>query len=247
MKALILAAGYATRLYPLTENQPKPLLKVGGKPIIEHLLERIWNLPEIDEVFIVTNARFYDNFVAWLKSFSYPKKIVLLSDRTQSKDDRLGAVGDINFIIGQKDIVDDLLILGGDNLFEDDLSPAKDFFLKSAGSVILLNDVKDKELAKKYGIAELDQNRKIVQFLEKPNDPPSTLSSTLIYFLKQKHLRHIPEALRTGFADRTGDFICYLSKKEDVYGLSLSGKWFDIGSFESLNEADRFLLTKVEK
>jgi glucose-1-phosphate thymidylyltransferase len=128
MKALILAAGYATRMYPLTENQPKPLLKVGKSSIIEHQLKRLKELPEVEEIFIVTNARFYDQFRIWLNNFTYPKKITLINDGTLSKDDRLGAVGDINFSLKEAEINGDMLVLAGDNLFEDDLKDFLKFF-----------------------------------------------------------------------------------------------------------------------
>lgn len=243
MKAIILAAGYATRMYPLTENQPKPLLKVAEKPMLNYILEKLKPLPEISEIFVVTNARFYDTFRVWLNSFTSPQKIHLINDGTQSKDDRLGAVGDINFILKEEDINDDLLILGGDNLFEDDLSGLMNLF-REKGSTILLNEVKDKEAAKRFGIVSIDQNKKITRFVEKPMSPESTLAATLIYALKKDDLSLLGEAIKSGFADRTGDFIAYLSKRRSVYGLNIKGKWFDIGSFESLNEANEHFKKK---
>lgn len=243
MKAIILAAGYATRMYPLTENQPKPLLKVSEKPMLNYILEKIKNLPEIKEIFVVTNARFYDTFRVWLNSFTYPKKIRLINDGTVSKDDRLGAVGDINFILKEEDVNDDLLIIGGDNLFEDDLSGLMKSF-REKGSTILLNEVKDKETAKRFGIVSLDPNKKITRFVEKPENPESTLAATLIYAIKKEDISLLGEAVKSGFADRTGDFIAYLSKKRSVYGKLISGKWFDIGSFESMSEANDYFKKK---
>ncbi len=239
MKALVLAAGYATRMYPLTESQPKPLLKVGKKTIIEHILGKIKTLKEVDEVFIVTNARFYDLFRVWSNKLSFPKKITLVNDGTISKDDRLGAIGDILFTLRENDVNDDLLIIGGDNLFEDDLNTLIKFFKEKKSSVIFLNDVKNLEAAKLYGIVTLDKDQKIIRFVEKPPKPESTLASTLIYVLKKDHLLYIQEAMTHGFADHTGDFICYLSKKEKIYGFNLKGKWFDIGSLEALKEAEK--------
>lgn len=238
MKALILAAGYATRLYPLTENQPKPLLPIGKKKLIEHILDKIKGLQEIKEVFIVTNARFYDTFRIWKNSYSYPKKIILVNDGTVSKDDRLGAIGDINFVLREEDVNDDLLIIGGDNLFEDNLKKFLKIF-QEKGSSIMLDDVKELEKAKLYGVVTLDKEQKIIRFMEKPPKPESTLVSTLIYAIKKEHLPLIQEAITNGFADHTGDFIGYLSRKEKVFGLKLSGRWFDIGSFESLKEAEK--------
>ena len=242
MKALILAAGYATRLYPLTENQPKPLLTVGKKRIIEYILDKIKDLKEIKEVFIVTNARFYDRFRVWQNHASYHQKITLINDGTSSKDDRLGAIGDILFTLHEAGVHDDLLIVGGDNLFEDDLNTLLQFFQEKKSSVIFLNDVKNIEAAKSYGIVTLDTDHRVVRFVEKPPRPESTLASTLIDILKKEHLLYIQEAMSNSFADRTGDFISYLSKKEKIYGLNMKGKWFDIGSIESLRAAEREFL-----
>lgn len=240
MKALILAAGYATRMYPLTENQPKPLLKVRDTSIIEHIIRQINHIKEIEEIFVVTNARFYDHFVHWLKEAQFDKtKVTLVNDQTLTKEDRLGAIGDIQFVLREKNVSEDLLILGGDNLFTEKL----DLFIRTfnicGGSLIALNDVQKKELAKLYGIVTLDQSKRIIKFTEKPAEPESTLASTLIYALKKEHLLLLPEAIKAGAADRTGDFIKYLSERKPVYGHQLSGTWFDIGSFEQLKEAEK--------
>ena len=238
MKALILAAGYATRLYPLTENQPKPLLKVGEKPIIEHLTDKLAKNQDIDEIFVVTNARFYKNFAAWKEALLYKQKITLVNDGTQSKEDRLGAIGDIWFTVQTKNIGQDLMIFGGDNLFTDDLASFIAAFRSGKGSFIGLKDVHSKELAKLYSIVSLDAENRITRFIEKPADPDSTLISTLIYALKKDHLGLLPDAIAAGSADRAGDFIKYLSERKPVFGHMIRGAWFDIGSFEQLKEAD---------
>jgi glucose-1-phosphate thymidylyltransferase len=244
MKAVILAAGYATRLGKLTENQPKPLLKVGGKPLLEHILSRIRSVKEITEVYVVTNARFYDHFRIWSNDFAYPKKITLINDGTLSLDDRLGAIGDINFLLKEEDVDSDLLVIGGDNLFEEDLSTMIKEFCRRDGSMVSYTDVKDKQLAKLYGIVTLDHSGKIVRFSEKPANPESTLASTLIYVLKKDHLALVSEAISKGYADHAGDFIKFLIQKKPVYGYALLGRWFDIGSLEQLKEAERYFKPK---
>ncbi len=238
MKGLILAAGYATRMYPLTENQPKPMLKINGIPIIKRILDKISGLP-LSEVYVITNARFYEFFRTYLNDFEFPFKLTLVNDGTLNKDDRLGAVGDLNYVLKEEDADTDLLVLGGDNIFEDDLKGLLSAFNKGDGSVVALYDVKDKELVKLYNNLEMDKNHRIVKFIEKPREPSSTLMSTLIYFLKKAHLKYVSEAVKHGHADHAGDFINFLSQKEKVYGLSLKGKWIDIGSLDQLKEAEK--------
>ena len=240
MKAVVLAAGYATRLGAIAEGKPKPLLSVGGKPIISHIVVKLALLDAVDEIVVVSNALFYEHFISWkeslVSSHSFSQRITIISDGTTCKEERLGAVGDICFAISSLNLNDDLLIIGGDNLFEDDLVSLMNSFT-SRGSSILLNDVKDLEKAKLYGIVSLGENGKITSFEEKPEKPTSTLASTLIYALKKKDLPLLREVVRLGIADRTGDFIRYLAKQRDIYGLPIKGRWFDIGSPEQLNEA----------
>jgi glucose-1-phosphate thymidylyltransferase len=240
MKAIILAAGYATRLHPLTLNQPKPLLKVGDRSIIEHILKKIEKIETIGQVFIVTNEKFYPHFLEWREGFNSHLDVEIVNDRTTCNEDRLGAIGDINFVIKTQNIQSDLLIVGGDNLFEEELTGFVSFF-KEKGSSILLNDVNCTELAKLYGIVSLNDTHQVINFIEKPEEPESTLASTLIYALKKEHLPTIHETIELGKADRAGDFIAHLSKKSQVFGKSLNGRWFDIGSIDQLKEAEEFM------
>lgn len=240
MKAIILAAGYATRLYPLTQETPKPLLVIGNKPMVEHILDKLKDIKEIDEVFIVTNNKFHQKFEYWLKQFSYPKKIKLVNDQTNTNEERLGAIGDIDFTLAFEDIEDDLVVIGGDNLFEDNLLEIYSKFKKTKSSVIALTDVKSKEIAKLMGVVSIDKEGKITEFEEKPSQPKSTLIATLIYFLKKEDALLIPECVQMKIADRAGDFIKYLSKKKPVYTVTFMKKWFDIGGFNALEEANSF-------
>ncbi len=248
MKALILAAGYATRLYPLTLNHPKPLLKVGGKTIVEHIVEKLENVSEINEIFIVTNNKFYSHFVDINNNLSssnkYLKKITVVNDGTLSNEDRLGAIGDINYVVKKHNINENLLVIGGDNLFEDDLSNIINYFKQEQKSSILLNDVKCFELAKQLGIVSVNENNKITEFNEKPQQPKSTLAATLVYMLRKEDLEMLQEALDNNFADRAGDFIKYLSEKREVHALTLKGTWFDIGNMSQLKEAEKYFEDK---
>jgi len=235
MKAVILAAGYGTRLGEIAQNTAKPLIKVSEKPIVEHIVEKLFSL-DVDQIFVVTNSKFYSHFVEWKNSLGN-QNIKIINDNTTSNEDRLGAVGDINFVIQQEKIDDDLLVVGGDNLFEDNLLQLMNHF-NEVGSTILLNDVQCYEKAKLYGIVTLNENNRIIKFTEKPENPESTLAASLIYALKKDHLPLLSSAITDGFADRAGDFVKYLSEREHVSGISLNGKWFDIGSIEALREAE---------
>ena len=240
MKAIILAAGYGTRLYPLTKETPKPLLVIGGKPIIEHILDKLRDIKGLDRVFIVTNNKFYEKFEYWLKQFSFPKKIKLVNDQTNTNEERLGAIGDINFTLAMEDIEDDVIIVGGDNLFEDSLDEVYSAFKKTKSSAIALKDVESKEIARLMGVVSVDKDGKIIDFEEKPENPKSTLIATLVYFLKKEDLLMIPECVEKKIADRAGDFIKYLSQKKSVYTVTFKKRWFDIGGFNALEEANEF-------
>ncbi|MBI2102620.1 nucleotidyltransferase family protein [Candidatus Woesearchaeota archaeon] len=238
MKAIILAAGYGTRLGVLTENTAKPLLRVAGKTILDHIVEKVRVLPSVTHIYVVTNHKFYLAFELWRKTKTN-LPLTILDDGTMSNEDRLGSIGDIDFVIKTEKIVDDLLIVGGDNLFEDQLHNFISFFKKN-GSSIMLHDVKSRSLAQTLGIAAVSPDHKISSFIEKPEHPPSTLASTLIYALRKEHLSFIEKALEEGKADRAGDFIKFLSEQQAVYGKLLEGKWFDIGTPESLKDAEEF-------
>ncbi|HYZ77800.1 MAG TPA: nucleotidyltransferase family protein [Gaiellaceae bacterium] len=232
MRALILAAGYATRLYPLTRDRPKPLLDVGGRALVDWILDRIAEVSEIEEVHLVTNAKFAPAFRAWA-----PPHVVVHDDGTRDEEDRLGAIGDLAFVgLGG----DDLLVVAGDNLFDFSLRELVAFWrAKGRASAVALYDVGDVELARKYGIVELDEQARIVSFLEKPDDPPSTLAATATYLFHREHLALVPRYLEEGNSpDQPGRFVAWLQAREPVYGYRLEGEWLDIGDHDQLRHAD---------
>jgi len=242
MKILLLAAGYATRLYPLTLNTPKPLLPVAGKTVMGYIFDLIEPLEEADEVFVVTNSKFYHNFEDWKDGFSSQKKITIVDDGTASNETRLGATGDIKFVIEKEKIKDDLLVLAGDNLFKADLSLFTKFCVSKRPSITIgLYDIKDLILAKKYGIVSIDKNNKIVDFREKPAEPPSTLAAMCLYFFPKERLGIMKTYLEMENAkDAPGYFLEWLYKRESVFGhVFEDNKWFDIGDKKSLEEADK--------
>jgi len=250
MKALIMAAGYAVRLYPLTQNQPKPLLPIAGKPIIEYIIEKLEVFQEIDEIYVVTNNKFYPHFLNWNEKYKSNKKIEILNDGTLSPEDRLGAIGDINFTIKNKKINDDLLIIAGDNLFDFGLKELKEYF-QNKQLVICAYDVGDIELSKKYGILSVNGNGKVYSFLEKPAQPPSTLAALGIYLFKKDKLSLIDRYLNEGNNhDAPGFFIQWAYQVEDVYAYVFKGNWYDIGDMISYKKADDFynkLMSQIKK
>ncbi|MBN1941214.1 MAG: NTP transferase domain-containing protein, partial [Candidatus Diapherotrites archaeon] len=179
LKVIIPAAGYATRLYPLTEDRPKALLEVKGKPLIEHIVARIGQLGNVEEIFVVTNDRFYPVFAEWLQGFESKTglKLKILNDGTASNEDRLGQVGDIQLVIEKENIDDELLVVAGDNLFNFSLRPAFDFFREKRTIVNALWDSKSIEVAQQQGIAVPDETGKFVEFQEKAENPKTTLTS----------------------------------------------------------------------
>ncbi len=240
MKALILAAGYATRLYPLTLNKPKPLLFVGSKTITDRLIEKLEKIGDIDRIYIVTNQKFASKFEDWIQRASYKKDISIINDGTLTNETRLGAIGDIKFVIEREKIDDDMLILGGDNLFEFNLGSFVKFAESKEGFSIALRDVKDLKEAKKYGIVSVDAQNRITEFVEKPKRPESTLAAMCIYYFPKEKLRLINTYLKTGKdKDAPGHYISWLVENDSVYGYKLEGEWFDIGDKRLLKLADK--------
>ena len=242
MKAIILGAGYGTRLYPLTRDNPKPLLTVGEKPILEHILDRLKGLAGLDSVLLVTNARFVSHFEAWNKGFHWIKPIEILNDGTTSNENRLGAVGDIYFVLKQREIHEEVLIVGGDNLFEFDLEKAWTFYRQKNASVVGLYDMVEKaKVAGLYGVVSIDETSKIMAFEEKPRDPKSALISTALYFLTTQDVKTLKRYVEEGNSpDNLGDFVRYLIGMQDVYGYVFRENWFDIGSFEQYERANAY-------
>ncbi|MFA5356468.1 MAG: nucleotidyltransferase family protein [Candidatus Omnitrophota bacterium] len=240
MKALILAAGYATRLYPITKDYPKPLLEVGKKPIIDHILDKFERLDGVDEILVVTNSKFMPHFRQWKKGLKTKKKITLINDLTKSHGDRRGAIGDMNFVIRKKRLRDDLLVVGGDNIFSGNLKRFFSFARRCKGPVIGAYNIKDKREARKYGVIRLDKGKRVVDFKEKPKDPGSSLIAMCIYYFPEDKLSLIKEYLRNRASDKhdaTGFYIDWLRRRTAVYGFVFEGVWYDIGDHKFYRKA----------
>jgi len=230
MKALILAAGYATRLRPLTDTIPKQLLPVGGRPMVDWILDRIVET-SADEVHLVTNARFAADFERWAED----KDVHVHNDGTMSNEDRLGAIGDIHFV----GLDDDLLAVAGDNLFDCSLADYEAYWRAKGGSCVAVHDVGDPELAKKYGIVDVDADDRVTSFVEKPDDPPTTLCATATYLYKRDDAARVATYLDEGNPpDQPGNFVAWLHTRVPVYAYLFPGEWYDIGDARQLLEAD---------
>jgi glucose-1-phosphate thymidylyltransferase len=237
MKALILAAGYATRLRPLTDSIAKPLLPVGGRPMVDWILDRVAET-SAEEVHLVTNARFAGDFERWADG----KDVRVHNDGTSSNEDRLGAIGDIAFV----GIDDDLLVIASDNLFDYSLADYEAYWRAKGGSCIAVYDVGDPELAKKYGIVDVDADDRVTNFVEKPASPPTTLCATATYLYRREHAALISTYLAEGNApDQPGNFVAWLYGRAPVYAYRFPGEWYDIGDREQLLEADNRMRRRV--
>ncbi len=230
MKCLIPAAGYATRLYPLTKDVPKQLLKIKDKFMINHILQSVAKVQEIDEVFVISNEKFLKQFEDWAKDQNFRFKLTIISNDSEQPR---GSLGDIEYAVNKVKIDEDLLIIAGDNLFDFSLREFKEYFIKKNSSVLALHDYKDKNLiAHRLGCAQVDKDEKLVNFEEKPAVPKSTLAATACYLIKKEDL-----ALMEGVIDKRncGNFIKELVAKSSVYGFTFEGRWFDIGTLDQYN------------
>ena len=235
MRAMILAAGYATRLAPLTDSIAKQLLPVGGRPMLDWVCDKVEEVS--DDIHLVTNSRFAEDFRRWA---SGRNGVTVHDDGTMSNDDRLGAIGDIAFVLERTGLDDDLLVIAGDNLFDFGLQGLTEFWeLKGVASAVAVYDCRDIELATHYGIVELDEDERLVGFDEKPSEPVSTLVATATYLYPREHLPLVERYLAEGNApDQPGRLVAWLFRLEPVYGYAFEGEWYDIGSPEQLLEAD---------
>ena len=243
MNALILAAGYATRLYPLTLEKAKPLLSVGGKSIIEWVVEKLIDVPDLETVYIVTNDKFAHDFQAWAERYRnrQPKfKFKIINDGSKSDDDKLGAIGDINFVVTRENLTEnDLLIVAGDNLFSESLVGFVGCAKKTDATVAVYN-VGDAEAIKKYGNIAVDADGIITHFEEKPEKPRSTLAAIALYYYSPKVLSLLTTYLAAGNnPDQPGRFVQWLYTRKPVKTFQIKGKWLDIGSKETLEEANK--------
>ena len=243
MKLIVLGAGYATRLYPLTLNQPKPLLPVAGKPMMEHVLDNLITISAIDEIYVVTNAKFVQHFEDWAAGYhggGAARRITIINDQSTDDSNKLGAIGDIHLVINKAQLDDDVIVVGGDNLFSQDLEEFGNYCRGQAAPVLGVYDVGDLDEIKKYNAIEIDESDRITFFEEKPAHPKSTLTGIALYYYPRAVLPLIGQYIEEGNnPDQPGRLVQWMYPRTPFYVWRVPGIWFDVGSKETLEEANR--------
>ena len=249
MKVIILAAGYATRLYPLTLTRPKPLLQVAGKPMIDYVLDNLAPMGGIDRVYIVTNAKFTDQFQEWADDYRASKAnldFTIVNDGSTDDSNKLGAIGDLHLVITREKVDDDIIVVAGDNLFSNTLEAFGKFCREKKAPVLAVYDVGNLEEIKKYNAITIDPDSKITFFEEKPQKPASTVTGIALYYYPKSSLSLIKQYIAEGNnPDQPGRLVQWLYPRTAVYTWRVPGIWFDIGSKDALEEANRVFARKT--
>ncbi|XGI84473.1 sugar phosphate nucleotidyltransferase [Halorutilales archaeon Cl-col2-1] len=241
MKAVVLAGGYATRLWPITKNRAKPLLPLGGKPIVDYILDPLEDEDAVSEVFVSTNQRFADDFEEHIESEGYEKATVAV-EPTTSEDEKLGTIGALADLVERESIDEDTVVIAGDNLFSFEVNDFIEFFDSKGSACIASYDVGSREDAKQYGLVDVEGGQ-VVDFQEKPDEPKSTLVSIACYAFPADTLRLLDEYLRgDNNPDAPGFFIEWLHTRENVYSYVFDGAWFDVGTPDSYLDANSYVL-----
>ena len=238
MQCLVLAAGYATRLYPLTENFPKPLLKVGEKTILDHLLDDLDSTGAIDRYVVISNRKYAPHFTEWAKSRS--GSITVLDDGTTSNEGRLGAVRDVAFAIRELSLDDDLLVVAGDNLLDFSLARFLSYARGKGASSVLRYFEPSVDRLKKCGVLEIGEDDRILSMIEKPAEPRSHWCCPPFYYFTKADARRVEEGIASGCGvDAPGSFIAWLSSVSAVYAMEMPGRRYDIGDLKSYEEVQK--------
>lgn len=244
MKCIVLAAGYATRLYPLTENFPKPLLPIGGKPILNWLLDDIDSFSEITGHVVISNHKFVHHFEHWKTTQTFQKPILILDDGSTDNENRLGAVKDIRFAMTRLNLDEDLLIIAGDNVLSFSLADFVLYMRNKGTSCVMCHEENDLNKQKKTAIITKDKNDLIISYEEKPLEPKGNLAVPPFYCYLNQDVKRIEEALADGCGiDAPGSFAAWLSRHTDVHAWPMPGKRYDIGDLESYEAAKKIWST----
>ena len=248
MKIIILAAGYATRLHPLTLNQPKPLLPVAGRPMIEHVLDSLSVIRDVDRVLVVTNAKFAGHFQKWAGDYGarVQQNFTIVDDRSTDDSNKLGAIGDLHLVLTRECVDDDVIVVAGDNLFSEKLAGFGEFCRQKNAPVLGVYDVGSLEDIKKYNSITMDAAGRITFFEEKPRQPASTVTGIALYYYPRHTLPFIHQYIAEGNnPDQPGRLVQWLYPRTPVYTWRVPGLWYDIGSKETLEEANYIFAGKT--
>ena len=248
MKVIILGAGYATRLHPLTLTTPKPLLAVAGKPMIDYVVENVAAIEGIDRFLVVTNDKFAEPFQGWAAGRCARQpglNITIVNDGSTDDTNKLGAIGDINYVLKTQNVDDDVMVVAGDNLFSKKLEGFGQFCREKNAPVLALYDVGNLEEIKKYNSISLDGQGRITYFEEKPKNPTSTLTGIALYYYPKQTIPLIRQYIAEGNnPDQPGRLIQWLYPRTPVFTWKVPGVWYDIGSKETLEEANKIFAKK---
>lgn len=242
-QALILAAGYATRLYPITLDISKPLLKINKKAIIDFSVAELSGIKELKEIIIVTNDKFYKDYCEWKDKLRIKKDVIIINDQTKSEEQKLGAVGDIYYTVRNRRINSDLLVIGGDNIWEKGLYDFVKFAQSKQPDISIgIYNLKSKAKASRYGVVKIDNKNKILEFQEKPQKPSSSYIAMCLYYFPRQTLAFLNEYLKEPELniDKAGCYIKWLLAKTNIYGFSFKGIWLDIGEMDTYQQAQRY-------
>lgn len=238
MKCLILAAGYATRLYPLTENFPKPLLKIGGKTILDWLMEDIHTCGEVNEYIVVTNHKFARHFQEWADV--HPLPVTVVDDGTDTNETRLGAVCDIQFAIDCLGLEDDLLVIAGDNVLDFSLTRFIDYAREKNTSCTMRYRENDRKRLSKSGVSEISGDEVLISLEEKPAEPKSEWCTPPFYFYKAEDVKKIRDAIRDGCGtDAPGSLVAWMCQHSVLHSMEMPGNRYDIGNLESYENVQK--------
>lgn len=247
MKAIVLVAGYASRLYPLTLNTPKALLTLNNVTLLDYLMEKVSELDVIDEVILVSNQKFYQNFIDWKKTYTGNKKITILNDGTTTNENRLGAIGDTEFAIQKLNIDDEIMLLVSDNYFTFSLKDFYNFYLEKKSDCILVTEFEDLEyLGKHFACVKVNEQNQITSMVEKPGGIPDTnIGAYASYIYTKESVRMIKEYLEQGNnKDAPGNFPSWLYTRKPVFAYPFQGECYDIGTIEVYNSLNEKLSKK---
>ena len=232
MKCLILAAGYATRLYPLTENFPKPLLEVGGKTILDWLVDDIDTADMVDEYVVISNHKYASHFESWAKTKKM--KITVVDDGTSSNETRLGAVKDIQFAMDALGLDDDMLVIAGDNVLSFSLTKFIRYARQKQTSCIMRYYEDSEKKLTKCGVVRIDENDRILGMEEKPASPKSHWCCPPFYYYTREDASLVAKGIEAGCGtDAPGSYIAWLCTQTPVHAMEMPGKRFDVGNLES--------------